>query len=138
MARLDSRKGALPHIEWCDLKGDGTLIEVAVVKRDAQDNTYFFELNKLDAIDRQRLFNIITKRHAPQFELWDLLNQHTLGNGMNALNYYHQLVKILTPSGTIIDPKAGVVGVKPGVQKVAEVVETPADAAPVKTEEQPQ
>jgi len=142
MARLDSRKGALPHIEWCDLKGDGTLIEVAVVKKDAQDNTYFFELNKLDAIDRQRLFNIITKRHAPQFELWDLLAQHTLGNGMNALNYYHQLVKILTPSGTIIDPKAGIIGVKPGIQQVAEVVETPAEAAPetapVKTEEQSQ
>ncbi|HDY84678.1 hypothetical protein LCGC14_1904090 [marine sediment metagenome] len=136
MARLDSRKGALPHVEWVDLKADGTLIEVAVVKKDEQGNTYFFELNKLDAIDRQRLFNIITKRHGDKFELWDLLSQHTLGNGMNALTYYHQLVKILTPSGTIIDPKAGVIGVRAGVVKPKEAA--PADATPVKTEEQPQ
>lgn len=116
MARLDSRKGNLPHVEWVDLQNNGTLTEVAVVKKDAQDNLYFFELNKLDAIDRQRLFNIITKMHSDKFELWDALSQHTLGNGMNALTYFHQLVKILTPSGSVIDPKAGVVGVRAGIK----------------------
>lgn len=118
MARLESRAGAFPHVEWVDLRGDGTLVEVAVVKRDHEGNTYFFELNKLDAIDRQRIFTIITKRVADRFELWDLLSQHTLGNGMNALTYFHQLVKILTPAGTVIDPKAGIVGVRAGVQQV--------------------
>lgn len=92
------------------MQGHGTRTEVAAVKRDGEGNLYFFELNKLDAIDRQRLFNIITKRHAGQFELWDLLSQHTLGNGMNSLDYFHQLVRVLTPSGTIIDPRSGVVG----------------------------
>ncbi len=119
MARLQARKGSFPHIEWVDLQGNGTLTEVAVVRRDEQNNLYFFELNKLDGIDRQRLFNIITKRHAPQFELWDLLSQHTLGNGMNSLDYYHQLVKVLTSSGTVIDPKAGTVGVQaPGAPPI--------------------
>jgi len=112
MARLQSQKGALPHIRWVDLQDNGTLVEVAIVKEDSEKNVYFFELNKLDAIDRQRLFNIITKRHSPQFELWDLLSQHTLGNGMNSLDYFHQLVKVLTPAGTIIDPKSGVMGVR--------------------------
>ncbi len=112
MARLDSRAGTYPHVRWVDLTDNGTLTEVAVVKTDAENNTYFFELNKLDSIDRQRLFNIITKRHAVNFQLWDLLNQHTLGNGINALDYFHQLVKVLTPSGTIIDPKQGVAGVQ--------------------------
>ena len=116
MARLESRKGNLPHIEWVDLQDNGTLTEVALVKRDGQGNVYFFELNKLDGIDRQRLFNIITKMHSDKFELWDALSQHTLGNGMNALTYFHQLVKILTPSGSVIDPKAGVVGVRAGIQ----------------------
>ena len=111
MARLNSRTGQLPHVRWIDLNDNGTLIEVAVVKEDVEGNVYYFELNKLDSIDKQRLFNVITKRHATQFELWDLLAQHTLGNGMNALNYFHQLVKVLTPQGTIIDPKAGVLGV---------------------------
>ncbi len=113
--RLQTRKGSFPHIEWVDLQGNGTLTEVAVIRRDDQDNLYYFELNKLDGIDRQRLFNIITKRHAPQFELWDLLSQHTLGNGMNSLDYYHQMVKVLTAAGTIIDPKAGVIGVRAGI-----------------------
>ncbi len=112
MERLESRKSTrFNHVEWMDLNNNGTLTEVAVVKKDGQGNVYFFELNKLDAIDRQRLFNIITKMHSDKFELWDALSQHTLGNGMNALNYFHQLVKILTPSGSIIDPKRGVVGV---------------------------
>lgn len=120
MARIDTRKGAFPHIEWVDLKDNGTLIEVAVIRRDENGNLYFFELNTLDAIDRQRLFNIISKRHATSFQLWDLLSQHTLGNGMNALDYFHQMVKILTPSGTIIDPKSGVMGARAGVARVSD------------------
>lgn len=121
MARLQSIKGALPHVQWVDLNDNGTLVEVAVVKRDELGNMYFFELNKLDAIDRQRLFNIITKRHSPQFELWDLLSQHTLGNGMNSLDYFHQLVKILTPKGTVIDPKQGVIGARAGIVETKNV-----------------
>ena len=49
-----------------------------------------------------------------------MLAQHTLGNGMNALDYFHQLVKIITPSGTILDPKQGVVGVRQGTVQLAE------------------
>ena len=103
-------KGNYPHVEWVDLYSDGTLHECAIVKRDPADNLYFFEVTKLDSIDKQRLFNIITDRNAPSFELWDLMSQKTLGNGQNALAYFHQLVKVLTPSGKIINPQAGMVG----------------------------
>lgn len=127
MTRLQSRKGAFNHTRWMDLAGNGTLTEVAVVKEDGEGNVYYFETNKLDAIDRQRLFNILTKRHAGQFQLWDLLSQHTLGNGVNALTYFHQLVKILTPTGTIIDPKSGVVGARTGVMQSARPKAAPAE-----------
>ena len=136
MARLKSRPGSYPHVKWVDLQDNGTLTEVAVVKQDAENNTYFFELNKLDSIDRQRFFNIITKRHAGNFQLWDLLNQHTLGNGINALDYFHQLVKILTPSGTVIDPKAGVAGVQQVMAPPPAAV--PPVATPPATSEKPE
>ena len=118
MSQVQTAISGFAHVEWLDLYNDGTLVECAVIKKDPIGNVFFFELNKLDAIDKQRIFNIITKRHAGQFELWDLLSQHTLGNGMNALNYFHQLVKVLTPGGKIMDPRQGVVGVgRAGVVK---------------------
>jgi len=138
MARIDTRKGAFPHIEWVDLKDNGTLIEVAVIRRDDNGNLYFFELNTLDAIDRQRLFNIISKRHATSFQLWDLLSQHTLGNGMNALDYFHQMVKILTPSGSIIDPKSGVMGARAGVAQVSDYSKGEGTAIAAESEKQPE
>ena len=99
-----------PHIDWTDLEGNGTLTEVATVKIDANKNLYFIKLTNLDGIDRQRLANIITNRNSRSFELWDLLSQATLGNGQNALNYFHQFVKIRTPGGEILDPSSGKVG----------------------------
>ena len=130
MARLQTQASPFPHVKWVDLSDNGTLTEVAVVREDENGNVYFFELNKLDSIDRQRFFNIISKRHAPQFPLWDLLSQHTLGNGMNSLDYFHQMVKIQTASGSIIDPKSGVVGVRQG-----EVRPEVAPQSPATTEE---
>lgn len=107
---VTSTPGAYPHVEWIDLKGDGVLVECAVVKKDEFGNIYFIELRKLDRIDRQRMFRILTNRSANNFELWDLLSQRTLGNGMNALEYFHQLVKVVTPSGRIKRPRMGEVG----------------------------
>jgi hypothetical protein len=58
-------------------------------------------------------------------ELWDLMSNHTLGNGMNALTYFHQLVKVITPDGKITDPRAGRMGLAR-----AGVVQMKAPAAP--------
>lgn len=100
-----------PHIEWIELNKDGILHECAVMKRDANGNVFYFKTNSLDSIDRQRLASIVADRNAGNLELWDLMSQRTLGNGMNALAYFHQLVRILAPNGKTIDPRQGQVGV---------------------------
>ncbi len=99
-----------PHIAWIDLHQDGVLHECAVLKQNRDGNIMFFTVNSLDEIDRRRLAGILLDRNAGNFELWDLMAQKTLGNGVNALSYFHQLVKVLTPAGKIMDPKSGQVG----------------------------
>jgi len=81
------------------------------MKRDDFGNIFFIEIPTLDVIDRDRLSRILANRNAGHFALWDLMSQITLKNGINALAYYHQLVHIITPSGVIMDPRAGTVGV---------------------------
>lgn len=125
MPEVITVKGRLPHVEWIDLKANGIMIECAIVKRDAFGNIYFFEIPALDRIDKARLTRILHDRNVNNFPLWDLLSQKTLNNGVNALEYFHQLVKVMTVNGQIINPKQGQVGVnlrslQAGVVKVAE------------------
>lgn len=105
-----ARPGNLPHIKWIDLKNDGVLIECAVMKEDDFGNIYFIQVNQLDAIDRRRLARVLQNRNAQNFELWDLMSNITLNNGINALTYFHQLVKVITPTGVVASPKQGEVG----------------------------
>jgi hypothetical protein len=99
-----------PHIAWIDLHKDGVLHECAILKQNGDGNILFFQVNSLDEIDRRRLAGILADRNASNFELWDLMAQKTLGNGVNALAYFHQLVKVLSPAGKIMDPKSGQIG----------------------------
>ena len=107
-----SRKGKFPHIEWLDLKGDGLMSECAIVKKDQHGNISFFELGKIDGIDKQRVARMVQGRNAETFELWDLMSQTTLNNGVNALQYFHQLVRVISADGVIYTPKGGVVGME--------------------------
>jgi len=107
-----TRKGKFPHIEWLDLKGDGLMVECAIMKKDAHGNISFFELGKIDSIDKQRVARLVQSRTAEQFELWDLMSQTTLNNGVNALTYFHQLVRVISADGVIYSPKGGVVGME--------------------------
>ena len=104
-----------PHLEWFELYGDGVLHEVAIMKRDSIGNVLFFKTNELDEIDRKRLGGILSDRNAGSFELWDLMLQKTLRNGVNALTYFNQLVRQITPNGKIIDPRSGQIGGSAGV-----------------------
>lgn len=99
------------HVEWLELNKDGILHECVILKRDARGNVLFFKTNDLDEIDKRRISTILMDRNAKSFQLWDLMQQKTLGNGCNALAYFHQLVRQLTPNGQIIDPKTGQQGV---------------------------
>lgn len=99
-----------PHLEWLELHGDSILHECAIMRRDALGNLLYFRVNDLDDIDKQRLVRILASRNARQVPLFDLMSNHTLGNGVNALVYFTQLVKQLTPGGKILDPRSGQVG----------------------------
>lgn len=101
---ITSAKTKFPHIEWVDLYDNKTMYEVAVVKRDETGNVYFIRIDLLDQIDKRRLHRLITNPNSRNFPLWELMGQSTLGNGMNALAYFHQLVKVKTVGGEIINP----------------------------------
>ncbi len=102
----------LPHVEWVDLHANGVAIEVIVMKRDKRNNDlYFIKTEDLDQIDRNRISAILRKRDADRYELWDLLDNTILGNGENALDFFHQLVKVRTASGQILIPGAGKAGI---------------------------
>jgi len=119
------RPGNLPHIAWIDLKNNGVYTECAVMKQDGLGNVYFIKLTSLDQIDRKRLARILTNRNATHFELWDLMSNITLKNGVNALQYFHQLVEVITATGQVMRPREGVIGA-PGS---AGVIDTRTDAA---------
>lgn len=119
--------GEYPHVAWIDLSGDGVLHECAIMRREQNGNILYFKTNDLDSIDKRRLVGILMDRNARNFPLWDLMAQKTLGNGVNALTYFHQLVKQLTPTGKTIDPRAGQVGT--GTARLA-----PAPIAPITQE----
>lgn len=111
---VNMQEGNMPHIYWIDFKGDGVYTECAVMKKDGFGNVYYFPLKALDDIDKRRLARILTNRNATHFELWDLMSNITLNNGVNALSYFHQLVQVVTPSGRVMKPQEGVVGTNSG------------------------
>lgn len=103
--------GNFPHVYYLDLEGDGKVAtECAVVKKDSNGNIYFITLKNLDQVDKQRIFNILHDRNVGNMELWDLMYTKTLGNGINALIYFHQFVKCLTAQGRVTDLIAGQMG----------------------------
>lgn len=121
---VNMRPGNLPHIAWIDLKNNGVYTESAIMKEDGLGNVYFIRLTYLDQIDRKRLARILTNRNAQHFELWDLMSNITLNNGVNALEYFHQLVEMITATGEIMKPREGVIGA-PGA---GGVIDTRSDA----------
>lgn len=94
--------GKYPHTEWLDLGQNGVLIECAIMKRFPNGDTFFISLESLDRIDKTRLLRILQNRNVTMYELWDLMDQVTLGNGVNALVYFNQLAKVRTASGQIM------------------------------------
>ena len=90
-------------LEWLDLDNTGMLSECAILKKFDNGDVYLIPLESLDVIDKQRLKAILLDRNAQLYdELWKVLEQKTLGNGMNALLYFNQLAKQLTPSGKVL------------------------------------
>lgn len=100
-----------PHIAAADL-GKGISSDIAVMAIDNRNgDLYFIRLDHLDSIDLKRLRQIILSRDSARYPLWDLMSQKTLPNGMNALEFFQQFVKLRTVNGQILRPGEGSRGV---------------------------
>lgn len=99
MAKPKQTAAQVGHIEYQDVDGTGVLKEVAVVKRWEDGSFSYIETGILDNIDRSRLKAILVSPHADKYELWELLSMSKINNGMNALDYFHQLTKKKTVKG---------------------------------------
>jgi hypothetical protein len=96
------RKSEFPHIEYIDVNDDGVLEEVAVVKKWEDGSLSYILVSSLGAIDKARLLKIVTSGHSSKYELWDLMTQIKLSNGMNALDFFHQnLIKMKRAKGSV-------------------------------------
>jgi len=99
-----------PHVERVDLDNDGTIREVLVMQKTENGDLYFIRIDYLDEIDRKRMRTILSKRDAAKYPLWDLLDQTILPNGVNALEFFQQFVKVRSSSGKIFNPGNGRMG----------------------------
>lgn len=96
------------HVQFRDIYNDGVMREVIVMKEDDYTKDLFFiQVDDLDDIDVERLRVILKKRDADKYPLWDLLSNVTLKNGVNALEFFHQLVKQRMANGKVLPPGKG-------------------------------
>lgn len=100
------RSTRMHHIFNFDVNDDGRYREVAVLKLSKGiDNSisaiHYVDIALMDNVDKGRLKALVTNVHADKYELWDLMSQNTLNNGKNALDYFHQLAKVVNGSGAI-------------------------------------
>ena len=90
----------LNHIFLCDIDDTGLLKEIAVVKKTADGSIFYIDIDPLHPIDKARIKKIVMSPHADKYELWDLMSQSRLSNGMNALDFFHSnCVKVKRPKG---------------------------------------
>ena len=122
---IDIRPGTEPHIFWIDLQNNGVLVQCAVMRRDEAGSIYYIPLENMDDVDRMRLLRIIKNRNANNFELWDLMSNITLNNGVNALEYFHQMVVVMSASGVKGKPTVGRMGAAQPEGRIRVRPETP-------------
>lgn len=123
-------QGAGPHLYWIELYSDNNVHECVVVKHARDGSVIFIKTNELDAIDRDRLARILNQRNAHQYEVAELMAQTTLPNGVNALVYFNNLARMITPTGRIMELREGVHALQSaaGVQRVSDLVQAPVSA----------
>jgi len=118
------------HYVSADIYGDSIARNILIVKEDeVTGDLYFIKEEDLDIVDQRRIAQILRKRNANQYPLWELLAETTLKNGMNALEYFHQLVQVRTATGKIVKPSATRHGLRPTINRPVEEVTLRRDAA---------
>lgn len=107
----------LNHIYHFDANGDDRWREVALVKLVKDSKGFIVEVRwidvaLLDNIDKGRLKSLVSSVHANKYELWELMDMTITTNGLNALSYFHQLVKITQgPGATNTTMGGGLAGI---------------------------
>ena len=98
--KIELQATSLPHVFLCDVDDSGLLKEVALVKKFKDGTIYYIEVDSLHLVDKGRLKKIVTSQHADKYELWELMSQSKLSNGLNALEFFHSNnVKVKRPKG---------------------------------------
>ena len=110
MSSLNMIPTQIPHVYRIDLDGSGIAHECAVLQKDDYGNVLYLKISELDNIDRERIGKILHHRYIRQLPLWDVMSQSTLKNNVNALEYFHQLVRGITADGRPYVPRAGARG----------------------------
>lgn len=96
-----TKKSSLNHVEYIDVNDDGILEEIAVVKRWKDGSLSYIDVATLGNIDKARLKKIVSSQHSDKYDLWELMSQATLSNGMNALDFFHSnLVRVKRAEGS--------------------------------------
>jgi hypothetical protein len=97
---IDLTPTSMPHVYLCDVDDSGLMKEIALVKKFKDGSIYYIEIESLHNIDKSRLKKIVTGQHSTKYELWELMSQAKLSNGMNALDFFHaNNVKVKRPRG---------------------------------------
>lgn len=93
----------LNHIYLIDWYDNGIFKEIAVVKEFADGTLHGIDVDQLHRIDQIRLKKVITSVHANKYDLWELMDQTKLTNGLNMLDFFHaNHIKVKRPKGAII------------------------------------
>ena len=99
------------HVEWIDLRLDNILEEIVIMGvNEGNGDIYHISTKDLDAMDLARLRKVLNKPTAHLYPLWENMANDTLKNGMNTLEFFHQLVKIRTVQGRILPVNSGRIG----------------------------
>lgn len=77
------------HVFLIDWDDNGILREVAVLKEHTTGQIDGILVDQLHPYDRKRLQRFIASVHSDKYQLWELLSQGKLNNGMNALDFFH-------------------------------------------------
>ena len=91
---------SMHHIYECDIDDSGLLRQIALLKKFKDGSICYIDVAPLHDIDKRRIKKIITSQHADKYELWELMSQSKLNNGMNALDFFHtNFAKVKRPLG---------------------------------------
>lgn len=98
---------ALRHVFYMDVNDDGILREIALVKKWEDGSISYVDIALCDNIDKGRLKKVVTGHHADKYQLWELLDMERLSNGINGLDYFHQMTRMKRMPGTSVNTVFG-------------------------------